>query len=66
LVHPNWASGNQNQDIPKVAFLVAMSGLGKGIVGVPSSRTEVLPKALEAEFDIKRRIFIQFKEFLHF
>lgn len=49
-----------------MAFLVAMSGLGKGIVGVPSSRTDVLPKALEAEFDIKRRIFIQLEEFLHF
>jgi len=42
-----------------VAFLVATSGVGKGIVGVPSSLTEVLPKALEAEFDINRRIFIQ-------
>jgi len=59
LVLPNWASGNQNQDIPNVAFLVATSGVGKGIVGVPSSLTEVLPKALEAEFDIARRIFIQ-------
>jgi len=59
LVHPNWASGNQNQDIPNVAFLVATSGEGNGIVGVPSSLTDVLPKALEAEFDINRRIFIQ-------
>jgi len=59
LVHPNWASGNQNQDIPNVAFLVATSGEGKGIVGVPSSLTDVLPKALEAEFDINRRIFMQ-------
>jgi hypothetical protein len=42
-----------------VAFLVAISGEGRGIVGVPSSLTEVLPKALEAEFDINRRIFIQ-------
>jgi len=59
LVHPNWASGNQNQDIPKVAFLVATSGEGKGIVGVPSSLTEVLPQTLEAVFDIDRIIFIQ-------
>jgi len=58
-VHPNWASGNQNQDIPKVAFLVGMSGDGKGILGVPRSLTEVIPKALEAEFEIVRRIFIQ-------
>jgi len=36
-----------------------MSGEGKGIVGVPSSLTDVLPKALEAELVTKRRIFIQ-------
>jgi len=44
-----------------------MSGGGKDTQGVvQSSLTEVLPKALEAEFDIKRRIFIQLKEFSHF
>jgi len=42
-----------------VAFLVGMSGDGKGILGVPRSLTEVIPKALEAEFEIVRRIFIQ-------
>jgi hypothetical protein len=59
LAHPNWASGNQNQDMPKVAFLVAISGFGRGMVGVPSSLTVVLETAFEAASEISRKIFIQ-------
>ena len=38
-VLPNWASGNQNQLIPKVAFFVATVGSGRVMLGVPRSRT---------------------------
>jgi len=40
LAHPNWASGNQNQDMPKVALLaLATSGFNKDIAGAPKSLT---------------------------
>jgi len=55
LAHPNWASGNQNQDIPKVALLVATSGLNRAMAGVPRSLTPDFPAMAEV---ICLKIFI--------
>jgi len=58
LVLPNWASGNQNQLIPNVAFLVATSGSNKAMAGVPSSLTDT-DEFLPAAPAISLKMFIQ-------